>query len=198
MTRTSGRPQRTCLGCRQSVDQDGLLRLVLSPEGELLVDYRQRLPGRGAYVCFSADCLREAVRRRQFSRAFKREIASIDPQRMLQSLQQQLQDKILGLVGMARKSGQAISGSGQVLDALREGGDVALVLVADDLSPGIEEKIQRRVERLSIPLWKMYDKERLGHILGKAQRSVVAVKAGPLAHSMISELSRYTSIVGES
>ncbi|PLX96935.1 MAG: DUF448 domain-containing protein [Desulfuromonas sp.] len=198
MTRSPKRPQRTCLGCRKSADQDGLLRLVLSPAGELLVDYRQRLPGRGAYVCFSADCLREAVRRRQFSRAFKREVPCVDSQLMLQSLQHQLQEKILGLVGMARKSGQAISGSGQVLDALREGGEVALVLVADDLSAGIREKIERRTERLSVPLWKMYDKERLGQVLGKAQRSVVAVKAGPLAHSMISELSRYTSIVGES
>jgi uncharacterized protein len=40
-------------------------------------DARQRLPGRGAYVC-SAACLERAVRTRAFARAYRRPV-TVDP-----------------------------------------------------------------------------------------------------------------------
>ena len=63
-------PQRTCVGCRDRAAKFDLLRVV-AVDGELVVDRRGRLPGRGAYVHPDAGCLELAVRRQAFRRALR-------------------------------------------------------------------------------------------------------------------------------
>ena len=67
-------PMRQCLGCREMKPKPELLRVVRSPEGEVSLDPRGKKPGRGAYVCRSADCLRRAVKSRALARALQVEI----------------------------------------------------------------------------------------------------------------------------
>jgi ribosomal protein L7Ae-like RNA K-turn-binding protein len=98
---------------------------------------------------------------------------------------------------MARKSGQVVSGSNMVLETL-DSKVIALVLLAEDVSPAIAEKVLGRAARFDIPCQRLYDKALLGQVLGKGERSVVALKTGLLADSMIKELYRYKRIVGES
>ncbi|MFS8640208.1 MAG: YlxR family protein, partial [Symbiobacteriaceae bacterium] len=50
-------PQRTCIGCRAVRPKRELLRIVRTPEGEILFDPSGRRAGRGAYLCPSASCL---------------------------------------------------------------------------------------------------------------------------------------------
>lgn len=61
---------RTCVACRQRAARDKLLRVVLR-EGRLEVDERAVLPGRGAWVHPTADCLKLSVSRGAFARALK-------------------------------------------------------------------------------------------------------------------------------
>ena len=63
-------PMRMCVGCREMKPKRELLRVVRSPEGEISFDMTGRKPGRGAYVCRSADCLQQAIRKKQLERAF--------------------------------------------------------------------------------------------------------------------------------
>ena len=63
-------PMRQCLGCRVMKPKPELIRVVKSPEGEVSLDFRGKKPGRGAYVCRSADCLKRAVKTKALSRAF--------------------------------------------------------------------------------------------------------------------------------
>ena len=63
-------PMRQCLGCREMKQKRELIRVVRSPEGEVLLDSRGKKPGRGAYVCPDADCLKRAVKSKALSRAF--------------------------------------------------------------------------------------------------------------------------------
>ena len=67
-------PMRQCLGCREMKPKPELLRVVRSPDGEVSLDPRGKKPGRGAYVCRSADCLRRAVKSRALSRALEAQI----------------------------------------------------------------------------------------------------------------------------
>ncbi len=64
-------PMRMCVGCREMKPKKELLRVVRSPEGSLSVDATGRKPGRGAYVCRSAECLKKAIRQKQLERAFE-------------------------------------------------------------------------------------------------------------------------------
>ena len=67
-------PLRQCLGCREMKPKAELVRVVRSPEGAISVDLRGKAPGRGAYVCRSADCLKKALRSKAVGRALGVEI----------------------------------------------------------------------------------------------------------------------------
>jgi uncharacterized protein len=63
-------PIRQCVGCRGRAPQAELLR-VAAQGGELLLDPRRRLPGRGAYVHHRRECLDRATRRGSLARALR-------------------------------------------------------------------------------------------------------------------------------
>ena len=63
-------PQRQCVGCREMKDKRVLLRIVRTPEGEILLDSTGKKSGRGAYVCPNPECLKKARRSKALERAF--------------------------------------------------------------------------------------------------------------------------------
>lgn len=64
-------PQRKCIGCNESKPKKELIRIVKTPEGEMLLDTSGRANGRGAYICRNADCLQKAIKTNGLNRAFK-------------------------------------------------------------------------------------------------------------------------------
>ena len=67
-------PQRQCVGCRTMKDKRSLIRVVRSPEGTVSLDFKGKLPGRGAYVCPDPACLKKARKSRALERALETEI----------------------------------------------------------------------------------------------------------------------------
>ncbi|WP_243866762.1 YlxR family protein [Actinophytocola oryzae] len=61
-------PVRTCVGCRNRASAGELLRVVIRG-GELALDLRRSLPGRGAWVHPDLGCLGKAERRRAFAKS---------------------------------------------------------------------------------------------------------------------------------
>jgi predicted RNA-binding protein YlxR (DUF448 family) len=76
-TRPNQRMARTCVGCRRRDDRSALLRVVVEWDdtGEhiarVVADPRLRLPGRGAWLHPTPECLDLAVRRKAFGRALR-------------------------------------------------------------------------------------------------------------------------------
>ena len=64
-------PQRQCVGCRPMKDKKELLRVVRTPEGEIVLDGSGKKSGRGAYVCHDGECLKRARKSRALERAFE-------------------------------------------------------------------------------------------------------------------------------
>lgn len=63
-------PMRQCTGCRVMKPKRELIRVVKSPADEISLDFKGKKPGRGAYVCKSADCLKKSVKTKALERAF--------------------------------------------------------------------------------------------------------------------------------
>ncbi|MFD4959341.1 YlxR family protein [Microbacterium sp. NPDC058389] len=61
---------RTCVGCRTRALRSTLLRVV-SIDSALVVDERASMPGRGAWVHETRECVDAAIRRRAFVRALR-------------------------------------------------------------------------------------------------------------------------------
>ena len=63
-------PMRTCIACREEKPKRELLRVVRTPEGNVVFDTTGKLSGRGAYVCPNADCIQKLGRKKLLNRAF--------------------------------------------------------------------------------------------------------------------------------
>ena len=81
-------PMRMCVGCREMKPKKELLRVVRSPEGEVSIDLTGRKPGRGAYVCRSAECLKRAIKQKQLERAFECALGEETHASLLETLKQ--------------------------------------------------------------------------------------------------------------
>ena len=56
-------PQRTCIGCRRVKAKRELLRLVVTQGGRIAVDWDQKSPGRGVYLCAQSECWERGLKR---------------------------------------------------------------------------------------------------------------------------------------
>lgn len=81
-------PMRQCLGCREHKPKKELIRVVRSPEGEVSLDFKGKLPGRGAYVCPQPACLAKARKSRALERAFETAL----PPEVYEALEQQMEE----------------------------------------------------------------------------------------------------------
>ncbi|MDZ7266395.1 MAG: YlxR family protein [candidate division KSB1 bacterium] len=67
-------PQRTCLACGRKRAKAALLRISLQSSGHFVIDPRQKLPGRGAYLCPTVACAELLLRRKGLHHGFRREV----------------------------------------------------------------------------------------------------------------------------
>lgn len=67
-------PMRRCVGCMEMKPKSSLVRVVKNKEGEISLDLTGKLPGRGAYVCRDAECLRKARKARRIEREFSMQV----------------------------------------------------------------------------------------------------------------------------
>ncbi|MBQ7387427.1 MAG: YlxR family protein [Clostridia bacterium] len=58
-------PTRRCVGCGEHFPKNTLIRVLRTPEGEITLDLRGKMSGRGAYICKSAACLKKARKARR-------------------------------------------------------------------------------------------------------------------------------------
>ncbi len=64
-------PYRTCVGCRKKKNKRALVRIVRSPEGQVVIDESGKAQGRGAYLCRDLACWDAALKRGGLNRALR-------------------------------------------------------------------------------------------------------------------------------
>lgn len=80
-------PMRQCTGCREMKSKKEMMRVLKTAEDEIILDTTGKKNGRGAYVCFSMECLEKAIRSHGLERSLK---ASI-PDEVYQNLKKEFE-----------------------------------------------------------------------------------------------------------
>jgi len=164
---------------------------------EILPDLEHRLPGRGAYTCIDKRCLSSAIMQRQFKRSFKHDVTVMPAEQLIEHVRLQLHNRITGLIGLANKAGSITAGSSMVIDALRNKKKPGFVIVADDVSEAIGDKIIQTATVHNVSHRIVLTKDDFGLILGKAPRSTIAVASGGFVAQLVKAIDRYTNFLGE-
>ncbi len=64
-------PLRRCVGCNEQKTKKELVRVIRTPEGEILLDESGKANGRGVYLCPKKSCLQMARKAKRLERNLK-------------------------------------------------------------------------------------------------------------------------------
>ena len=180
--------ERTCITCGRTARRDELMRLVLDPEARPAIDFGQKLPGRGAYVCWTEACAEGSST--QLGRAFHRKVARADDGWTSGSAQRFLLRRVSELCSTMQKSGSLKSGAHTVQMALRRGWGSA-GLLASDAGDDSVDKFRRLCERRGLPVLVLpLTSEAFGKAVGKGVRSVAVIEGSSLVTALELALQR--------
>ncbi len=82
-------PYRKCVATLESHPKKDLLRIVKTPENQILIDETGRLNGRGAYLKKSKEAVELAIKRKALARALEIDI----PQEIFDQLLEMFRDE---------------------------------------------------------------------------------------------------------
>jgi predicted RNA-binding protein YlxR (DUF448 family) len=197
-----------CAVTRQVSPVDDLIRFVVGPSGDVVPDLKRKLPGRGLWLSASHATVSEAVKRKVFSRGFKREVR-VSPA-LANETERLLVRAVIEALAMAAKAGQVVSGFTKAEDAIGQRDMVALLHASDGAADGIRKldaKLDAQTRQTAENTGKSHDvpviaaltSEELDLALGRSNVIHAAVLAGPAGKTFLSRsqiLVRYRTANG--
>ena len=85
------KPQRSCVSCRNVRDKNELLRVVVTPEGEVVYDPTGKLAGRGAYLCRNVECITAELKKAaKLSKGLKKPLTEDEIKELAKSLMESI------------------------------------------------------------------------------------------------------------
>lgn len=81
-------PLRQCIGCNEMKSKKEMIRIIRTPEGEIVLDATGRKNGRGAYICPTKECLKKAIKGKGLERSFKMPI----PAEVYETLEKEMEE----------------------------------------------------------------------------------------------------------
>ena len=160
--------------------REGLIRFAVSPDGEVVPDLEEKLPGRGLWLTARADIVRVAVAENCFSRAARRNVSVTSD--LANRLELLLDRRCLDLIALARRSGAAVAGFAKVCQAL-DAGDVAVLVEASDGAADGREKIARKA--VGIETLSHWTSDQLGGPFGRDRAVHAAILSKGLADRLV-------------
>lgn len=166
-------PSRRCICCRGNGAKFGLLRFGVI-NGTLIFDVRQKMPGRGYYVCATQNCLKKA-----WDAGFKK-VLKTNPVGLAPSWEEFVKTLLIPgyekryreclLAG--RQSGLLLLGSDAVEQAARED-RLACYVIATDASDSTRKKYELNAQRKELPVFGLLDRAEYGKLLGASDKVVL-------------------------
>ncbi|MBY6056373.1 RNA-binding protein [Leisingera daeponensis] len=180
----TGESERKCIATGESQPKKGLIRFVMGPEGQVVPDVMGKLPGRGVYVASTREALGTAVKKKLFARGFKAQVQV--PEELVQEVERQIVRRLIELISLARKSGDAVSGFERVKDWLAK--EEARVLIQASDGSG------RGKSKLSTPYKGKFigclTADELGMAFGRQTAIHAALASGGLSKRVVDEAQR--------
>lgn len=178
-------PERRCIATGEVRPKAELIRFVAAPDGQIVPDVLEKLPGRGIWITADRAALELAVQKRLFARAAKQAVTV--PETLVDTVEAQLVQRVIDLIALSRKAGRAVAGYEKV-KAWLQSGEAAVLVQATDGS-------ERGKSKLSNPPGKgtfigVLSAQELG--LAFAREHVIhgALAAGGLTRRVVEDAAR--------
>ncbi len=176
---------RRCIVTGAVQPKEGLLRFVVGPDGRVVPDVDEKLPGRGFWLSADRDVVNTACAKNLFAKAARGPVAvSADVADVVERL---LVRRCVELIGLARRAHEAVAGFEKVRDWLRAGRAQVLVAASDGAADG---RIKVRALAPHVPVMDLLSRVELGTAMGREDAVHMAIAPGPLADGLRREGAR--------
>jgi len=182
---------RRCLASGEVRPKRELLRFAVAPDGSLVPDVAERLPGRGLWLSPRRDMIDLACTRNLFAKAAKAPVRV--PSDLPEQLERLLRRHCLDLLGLVRRGGQAACGY-DAAALLLGGGKAALLLQAVDAAEGGRQKLRALARAHDVPVVEVFRAEELGRALGRDALVHVALAGSGATARLNEELARLGAV----
>ena len=198
---TGDEPERTCAVTRATLTPDELIRFVRGPDGQIVPDLANRLPGRGVWVTCDKAIVATAAQKNVFSRSLKR--PTTVPGSLAELVADLLKSRLTSTLSLANKAGLVKSGFTKVEIAI-EKGEVFALLHASDAAAGGRAKLDNKFRAIHAEIGRKHpahvvtvlNSEELSLAMGRAHVVHAALAKGGAACNFIRDagrLQRYRS-----
>ncbi|MGQ3212231.1 RNA-binding protein [Shinella sp.] len=181
---------RMCIVTREKGEADDLIRFVAGPDGVIVPDLKRQLPGRGCWVKAERAIVDKAVAKKLFGRALKAE-AKAGPE-LGAEVDRLIAAQLGGMMNMARKAGQFITGSSKVDQAVRGLAALAVFHATDAAADGVRKIDQARKaasfmrdDEMEIPSFRLLSEGELEGLLGSNAFIHAAALAGQAGEGVV-------------
>lgn len=186
---------RRCIVTRQALEKPAMIRFVLDPEGRVVPDLKERLPGRGLWVTADRELLAQAAAKNAFAKA-ARQSAKV-PADLVERVAELARREVAELIGLARKSGQLRAGFEKVQIALQNG-RVRLLIAASDGAEDGRGKLARLAasvpSRSGVEIVAPLTAAELAQALGRDHAVHAAIAESGIAERMIIACRRLSGL----
>ena len=186
---TPEQSERRCAVTGQTGPKLGLVRFAIGPDGTIVPDILEKLPGRGIWVSADREALEKAQKKDVFSRSAKQKLSV--PEGLADLVEICLVRRVTDLLSMARKAGLAVAGYEKVKGWI-ESGRAELLLQARDGS----ERGRKKLRPPSGPdsLVSVLDAAELGFAFGRENVIHAALAGGGLTTRVVEEAARLSGL----
>jgi hypothetical protein len=190
MEETDDMRERRDIVSGEVMPENRLLRFVADPDGKVVPDVAAKLPGRGLWVAANGAAIQTAVDKKLFSRAAKVQLQAETG--LGQRAEKALVARMLGDLGIARRSGALALGFDNVLRQLEGPKPPKLLIEAFDGAPDGKRKLYAAAHRLELDcaVIETLTSAELGLALGRENVIHAAVQPGGLADRLIFDAER--------
>ncbi|HEY4274436.1 MAG TPA: RNA-binding protein [Rhizomicrobium sp.] len=182
--------ERRCIVTGEVVPDSRLVRFVAAPDGTIVPDVAAKLPGRGIWVTATRKAVTQAVEKKLFSRAAKAQVAATAD--LAERVETALVTRMLGDLGIARRSGALVLGFDNVLRALDSARPPAILVEAIDGSGDGKRKLYNAAHARGMKpqVLECLTSAELGLALGRENVIHAAVQPGGLAERLAFDAER--------
>lgn len=186
-------PLRRCLDSGAILPKEQMIRFVISPEGEVVPDLHQSLPGRGIWVTANRKNVTRAIQKKLFNRFFEGMI-KIAPD-FIENIVFLLEEKLIHFLCLMRKQGKIIAGFEKLGSWIKKG-QVAVMLKAQDAVGSDLEKLKRLDPNLQII--SVFTREKINKIFGGTNFVYCGVQKCGLLPSFMADLKKFEDMTLQS
>lgn len=181
---------RMCALTRTQRPRDELLRFVASPDGDLVPDLKENLPGRGVWLTLGRSSIVEAVRHKVFARALKTQVTQ--PDNLTDLIARLLLKDAMSCLSLASKAGQVVAGFEKTESTVSHGRAGVLIAAGDGAEDG-RRKLSGKLKALGQAdrLVECFNSADLDLALGRTNVIHAAINPGGLARKFLICARRY-------